>query len=258
MSIYAAASGMILEQRRQEIIARNLAASGISGYKREYLTSHDFKADLSKEIMQNTNRFQGTTGGKVQVDLSQGALKATHDPLDFAISGIGFFEVESPTGRTLYTRNGEFTLSADGMLITKNGDVVQGVNGPIQFTPDMNLCDVCVSPDGEITVDTHKEGEEIIKSVGTLKIMTTDDSSILKKISSSDFIVKDDKDQPKMFEIDRTASNFSIINNHLELSNASPIKDMVSMIRSMREFEMGQKMLRSLDEIGKQARAKLG
>ena len=258
MSIYAAASGMVLEQKRQEIIARNLASSEIAGYKREFISSHNFKADLSREVMENTNKYQGTSGGEIHIDLQQGAIKKTNDPLDFAINGPGYFETESQDGHTMYTRNGQFSLDRDGILITKNGDAVQGIDGEIQVPLDASTNNLRISPNGEITIDTNVDGEQEITALGTLKIMTTDDSSILKKISSSDFIVEDVKNQEQMVEVDTSSSRFMLSNGYLESSNASPIKDMVLMVQSMREFEMGQKMLKSLDDMGKQARAKLG
>lgn len=256
MSIYAAASGMILEQKRQEIIARNLVGSEIAGFKREFIKSHNFEADLSQEAMQNTNRYQGANGGSEHVDLTQGAMKKTNDPLDFAIHGKGFFEVETLDGQTMYTRNGQFALNRDGVLTTSSGDIVQGRDGELQLQPDDNLSNMRVSPDGEITIDIDNGVERRI--VGQLKIVETNDKSILKKVSSSNFVVEDEKNIPLMTEVDTTADNFMIMNDYLETSNASPIKDMVTMVQSMREFEMGQKMLKSLDEIGKQARQKLG
>ena len=256
MSIYAAASGMVLEQRRQEIIARNLVGSEIAGFKREFIKSHNFKADLDQEIMQNTNRYQGTSGGTEHVDLTQGAVKNTHDPLDFAIQGKGFFEVESPDGRIMYTRNGQFTVNADGVLTSQGGSIIQGVNEPIQFAPDMNLNDLRVSPSGELTIDENNGEERTL--LDQLRIMTTEDESILKKVSSSNFIVEKKENENQMVEVDTTTGNFNVMNGYLETSNASPIKDMVTMVQSMREFEMGQKMLKSLDSIGKIARQKLG
>jgi len=255
MTIYSAASGMVLEQRRQELIARNLAGSQISGYKREHLVSSNFKADLDRERMVNTNKFQGTTGGKEHVDLTQGAIKKTSDPLDFAIHGEGFFELETPDGQTLYTRNGQFQLNTNGELTNTEGFVVQGVNGPIQLDPSDDISNLRISPDGEITIDVNNGSERTI--LGRFRIVAPEDQSILTKVSSSMFKVEKGKEN-MIAEVDTVDPNFQIINGSLETSNASPIKDMVNMVQSMREFEMGQKMLKMLDESGKQLRQKLG
>jgi len=258
MSIYAAASGMVLEQRRQEMIARNLVGSEIAGFKREFISSHNFKADLDRERMENTNRYQGTSGGEEHVDFTQGALKNTNDPLDFGLHGEGYFEVENIDGQTLYTRNGQFSLNRDGVLITNNGDIVQGIDGPIQLNPEDHLSDLYASPKGELIIDSNVDGQHEKRLVGQLKVVEPTDNSILRKISSSQFTLIDEKDQDLITEVDYEAADFAVKGGYLETSNASPITDMVTMVQSMREFEMGQKMLKQLGEMGKQARQKLG
>jgi flagellar basal-body rod protein FlgG len=254
MSIYAAASGMILEEKRQELIARNLVGSAMPGYKREFLTSHNFKTDLEEMQKENTNKFQGTSGGKEHINFGQGAVKCTGDPLDFAIHGDGFFEVETMDGKRLYTRNGQFSLNADGIVVTNNNEIVQGDAGPIQIPAGNTLDQLYVSAAGDVLI--KEDDKETM--LGKIKIVEPTDPSILKKINSTEFKLKDEKDLTKMVNVDTEQTGFAVMNCHLETSNATPITEMVSMIRSMREFEMGQKMLKSLDDMGKEMRRKLG
>jgi len=252
MTIYSAASGMVLEQHRQELIARNLAGSQMPGYKKEFLLSNNFKADLTKERMQNTNKFQGASGGTEKTDFTQGALKKTSDPLDFAIHGEGFFLLEDLEGNSLDTRNGSFTLNNDGFIVNSSGAKLIGNNGGIQLSPADDLNELRMSNEGELILHDGTER----RSVAQLKIVDIENRDLFEKISSSNFRL-DEKSERLVFDVDTGDTHFSLMNNYLETSNASPIQDMTTMVQSMREFELGQKMLKMLDDTGKQVASKL-
>lgn len=243
--IYNAASGMFLEQKRQEVIANNLAAINLPGYKGEYISSGSFKKKLDGAVTKQTDgepkvemaSLQGSSDGKVFTDFSSGSIKQTMRPLDFTIQGDGFFEVKTPLNQTLYTRNGAFHLSPDGVLMTAEGYKVSGSGGDIQFATDDIIPDMQVAPDGRIRIVTGGT----VKDLGSLKIVGTDNPGKLKRFSSN-YFSSDDDPLSEITEFDKTV----VMNNYLESGNISPIQSMATMISSMREYEANKNVLKML------------
>jgi flagellar basal-body rod protein FlgF/flagellar basal-body rod protein FlgG len=92
------------------------------------------------------NEFAVLNGSRL--DMAEGNLQHTGNPLDLALDGPGFFAVQTPAGE-LYTRNGNFRLSAKGQLVTAAGDAVLGTAGPINVPANAQIA---VGPDGTISM----------------------------------------------------------------------------------------------------------
>src|SRR5215207_2637767 len=137
--LYIAASGMLAELRRQDQIANDLANAATPGYKSDRSTQQSFGQLLLAN--QRTGQTVGELGLGVQVDetTTDGTpqpLRQTDEPLDFGIQGEGYFAVQTGEG-VFYTRNGQFTLSPQGVLTTPRGDIVLGPNGaPVRSGAD--------------------------------------------------------------------------------------------------------------------------
>ena len=234
MSIkYKVLSSMDIEVQRQEAIAKNLAGAPIPGYKGESVVSSDFDGYL--------NQFKATGQGAIHeetsIDFNPGPVKHTGRDLDFAIAREGFFEVTAPNGETFYTRNGRFTLSPDGKLVTSEGfELTSDSARGIQFKTEHNVNEINVSPDGTI----HIGDEEI----GRLKVFEFANLKNLNRISSSYFKL-DDNFRNEVAEMN--PDQVKIMNRTVEESNISIVKEMISMIDSMRKFEMAQKMIKATD-----------
>jgi flagellar basal-body rod protein FlgG len=132
-----AASGMIAEQVREDQLANDLANASTPGYK----PTSDAQSAFGALLMQSQGQTVGTIDTNTEItnqspSLAQGAIETTGDPLDFAISGTGFFGVRT-AGGVQYTRNGQFTESAQGDLVDANGNEVLSQNGqPIKVAAD--------------------------------------------------------------------------------------------------------------------------
>ena len=147
--LYTAYTGMINEQHRMDTLTNNLANSTTVGFKKEGSTSQSFDAllayklkdsSISPRIPQNIGFNQpGVKIGENYTDYSQGSFKITDNTYDMALSGDGFFTIEftNKAGETStkYTRDGSFTLTPEGYLVTKDGDYVMGTNGRIRLDP---------------------------------------------------------------------------------------------------------------------------
>lgn len=165
---YTGASGMNAQQNRLDAISNNLANVDTTGYKRDITVSKSF----SELLIRRTN-FDGvyeTSVGSADAapiigklglgvetnenytDFSQGSFKATSSNTDFAFGGKGFFAVETPLGER-YTRDGNFILGKEGILVTKEGYPVLGENGYIYMENDR----FSVNEDGVITSENENQ-----------------------------------------------------------------------------------------------------
>jgi flagellar basal-body rod protein FlgG len=132
-----AASGMIAEQVREDQLANDLANSSTPGYK----PTDDVQSAFGSLLMQSAGKTVGAIDTNTEItsqvpNLSQGPLQTTNEPLDFAITGTGFFGVRTTTG-VQYTRDGQFTESAQGDLVDANGNEVLSQSGqPVKVAAD--------------------------------------------------------------------------------------------------------------------------
>jgi flagellar basal-body rod protein FlgG len=135
LGLNIASAGMLAEQVQEDQIANDLANASTPGFK----ASSSVQQSFGSLLLQNTATGQsvgaidlGVEVSKGQTNLSQGPMQQTGRTLDFAVAGAGFFAVKTPNG-TQYTRNGQFSVSASGLLVDQYGnDVLSQTGGPIQ------------------------------------------------------------------------------------------------------------------------------
>ncbi len=126
-----AASGMVAEQIRQDQLSNDLANAATPGFKADETPQHSFGSILIANTEGGTavgSVDQGVALGKAYTNMTPGTMQETGEPLDFAIEGNGFFAVKTAQG-IRYTRDGQFTTSAAGVLTDTNGDPVLGGKG---------------------------------------------------------------------------------------------------------------------------------
>lgn len=132
---YTAASGMLMNQRRLNTIANNMANMNTPGYQARKLVGTDFETELLRQ--QGNRKTQIGTGAPIAVvaeeaiDFTQGNYNPTNRPYDLAINGAGFFTVQGEDGERL-TRNGNFDRDAEGYLVLNGVGRVLGTNGAIR------------------------------------------------------------------------------------------------------------------------------
>jgi flagellar basal-body rod protein FlgG len=209
------------QERKMEIIANHLANADTTG----------FKGDIVKfDELYNEYR---------SVDFSQGDLKNTGNTLDLALTDEGFFKVQTPAG-IRYTRNGNFVLNHESILVTQNGDRVLGESGEIVIEGS----NVDVNGQGEVFVD----GELVDK----LAVVNFESPNKLKKEEGSLF------NHPDGASAEIPVVVISIEQGALEGPNVVIVKEMTRMIETMRTYEAYQKVIQSLDETDAKAINELG
>lgn len=231
--VYKVLASMDIEMRRQESISRNLAGSQIPGYKGETVLSSDFDGFIDRYSIHG----QGTILGDNHVSFDSGPLKHTGRPLDFALSGNGFFEITTPDGDTLYSRNGRFLLSPSGEIQTIDGFKLEASVGNFQLNDEEDVNELFVKDDGNVAVGIGLREREL----GRIKVVNFDDLKNLERVSSSYYKLPD-KFQNTITELD--PGEFNISGRTLENANITPVKEMITMIDSMRKYEMAQRLMK--------------
>jgi len=244
---YPVLSGAIAQQAKMELITNNLANVGTSGFKKDIavfkgiLAAQDETLGISDSALGPPATF-GTFSHTV-TDFSPGAIKMTGEPLDIAIEGEGFFAISTPNG-TQYTRNGNFTLNADGLL-SLGVFPVEGVSGPITLPAGQ----VIIDTSGKISVKGGEAGSEPIE-IDTIPIYTFSKPNNLKKVGGNLFEVVGGGAIPSL--------DAAMLQGALEASNVNPVEEMVAMIEVMRLYEASQKAIQTADEIAGKAANELG
>ena len=250
---YIGASGMNAEQNRLDAIANNLANVDTAGYKRDVTVSKSFSELLLRRTnMDGVNQIPNGMGsydtapviGKLGLgvetnenytDFSQGSFKITNTKTDAALSGKGFYAIETPNGER-YTRNGNFLVGKEGILETKDGYPVLGENGYI-FVDDDKFT---INEDGIITRSDN--GEQIDR----FKIVRFDNERYLKKMGES-FYSSNDISGPA--HIAEGAERPKFLQGYSETSNVNVVNEMVQMIEVNRAYEANQKSIQSQDSM---------
>ncbi|MGC8594338.1 MAG: flagellar basal-body rod protein FlgF [Candidatus Kryptoniota bacterium] len=234
--IYTSALGLIPLQKKLEVVANNLANLNTTAFKRD-------DAFVDELINAKTLFRDGTIDPtakdvlqKTYTDYSQGPLEQTNNSLDVAISGDGFFVVETPDGVRL-TRDGSFTLSSGGILTTRDGSVVMGNGGPIRIDNMQQLKSDSLVIDRDGTV---KAGQRIY---GQIRVVVPQDYSQISKVGNSLYSISD---LAILHDIDPQSLNLR--QGFLEGSNVNPIDEMIALIELQRNFEVGQKAIQSQDD----------
>jgi flagellar basal-body rod protein FlgF/flagellar basal-body rod protein FlgG len=153
---YAACAGLSARMKSLELVANNLANLNTTGYRAQETTFRSLLSGSGRIQVNPLNRAINDYGvlTGTRLDLSSGNLETTGNPLDLGLEGSGFFLVQRQ-GESVYTRNGSFQVSSQGQLVTAQGDLVLGEQGPVAMPNGA----VSVSPDGTISVDGAVAGK---------------------------------------------------------------------------------------------------
>jgi flagellar basal-body rod protein FlgG len=227
--------GLAMLEKRMETVSNNLANVDTTGYKKDVALAKSFPNMLAFQLEDPMYRcvpWRKATGpvnmgvqfDQLYTDMSRGVLKETGEPLNMAIaSEDGYFVLETPAGDR-YTRNGEFHLSSEGVLVSSDGNAVQGQNGQITLADSSFLL--------------NEEGY-IYNSAGNLvdRLRIVSMEGETKKQGYSLFQCDD------VTEID----NIRVLQGYLEGANVNTITEMVNMIAVQRSYEANQKAMQTHD-----------
>jgi flagellar basal-body rod protein FlgF len=222
---YAAMTGLLARTQALDTAASNLANAQTPGYRaeREYFRSVLMGPEAMASQLGRTVNNYGLLGGD-QLNLAQGALQQTGNPLDLAIEGQGFFAVQTANGLR-YTRDGSFHRSQAGMLVTQAGELVLSAAGqPIPVPP------------GEVSVGGNGALSIAGGTVATVGMFTFPAGTQLTPEGANRYLVPAGATA-------LAAKDAVVHQGALESANEDVIQGTVDLIAIQRQAEMMQKAL---------------
>lgn len=232
-------------QAWNDVIARNIASADIPGFKRGAIGVDGIAFGIATYGSNPARPMEQPViapKARDSVSFEAGAMRHTNDPVEFAIEGRGFFRLQRPDGEFVYTRDGQFRVSPDGQIVSKQGYPVVGDSGPVQLLIDQGP--FVIDPEGRV-----RQGDQ---EVGVINVFDFADPSALHRAPGG-FVVDPNRPQtPTTSETARVRQGF------LESSNVSTMHEMVQLVTINNALQANQKVIQSIDGIMERAIQQLG
>jgi flagellar basal-body rod protein FlgG len=250
-SLWISKTGMEAQQMQLDTISNNLANVSTNGYKRSHAVFEDLMyQNLRQAGAASSEQTQLPTGLQVGLgtravatarNFSQGNLQQSSNPLDVAIRGNGFFEIQLPDGTSGYTRDGSFQVSSTGQLVTNNGYTVQpGITIPAQAQS------VTIGNDG--TVSVVLPGQALPSTVGQLQLAGFVNPAGLEPKGQNIFGETAASGTPNAGTPGQNGLGY-VQQGFVETSNVNVVEELVQMIQTQRAYELNSKAIQTSDQM---------
>lgn len=250
-ALWTAKTGLDAQQTRLAVISNNLANVNTTGFKRGRAVFEDLLYQNVRQVgaqsSQNTQLPSGLalgTGVRIVATeklFSQGNLVQTNNPLDIAVQGRGFFQVQTPDGGTAYTRSGSFQLDAQGQLVTSSGYLLQPA-----ITIPPNTQSVTIGSDG--VVSAQVAGDTAPTQVGSVQLADFVNPAGLQPVGENLFLESTASGSPQTGTPGLNGLG-TLVQGSLESSNVNVVEELVNMIEAQRAYEMNSKAIATSDEM---------
>ena len=250
-ALWAAKTGLDAQNTEMSVIANNLANVNTTGYKKDRAVFEDLlyqnMGQVGAATSQSTQSPSGISIGTgvrlvaTEKNYSQGSLTQTGNPLDLAIQGQGFFQIQQPDGTLAYTRDGSFQENAQGQLVTANGDVVQpGITIP------QNAQSVTIGSDG--TVSVLLAGASAPSQIGQIQLANFINPAGLEPTGNNLLVQSASSGSPQTGS-PGTNGLGTLGQGELEASNVNVVESLVNMIETQRAYEMNSKAISTVSQM---------
>lgn len=251
------------QQEKLDSISNNIANVNTEGYKRVEVSFKDLVYETlnrngypnSTQGAESAYNGTGVRAGDWSRDNKQGSLSETGEGTNLAIDGEGYFEVllpdknEDGTFKTAYTRNGNFSLDAEGSLVDKNGNRLNISFDDNVSEEDRRLAKGKFEVDQQGNVFNKENGNS--QRIGQILLYKVSGEESLRSIGSSLYAVNtaDINGVEVPVETPEIVQNSSIRQGYLELSNVDLTKEMTDMIMAQRAFELNSRAMKTGEEM---------
>jgi len=251
-ALYTAATGMMAQELNVEVISNNIANMRTTGFKRQ-------RAEFQDLLYQNLRRSGTATSGQgtilpVGLDIgagvkvvgtprimTQGSLSTTDKTLDLAIRGEGFFRIQTPDGRTAYSRAGSFELDAEGRIVTPEGYVVDPA-----ITIPQDATSITINQTGNVQI--LMPGESAPTDVGQIQLTKFVNKAGLQPIGDNLFLETAASGVPQDGE-PGTDGFGTLLQGYLEEANVNPVTEISDLIAAQRAYSMNSRVITAADEM---------
>jgi flagellar basal-body rod protein FlgG len=226
--LYSAASGMLAQQTRMDMLANDLANLNTTGYKQARIGFRD--------LLYNSERGTAVGAGSAVVDAgrndAEGAFQKTGDPLSLAIDGPGFFQVRRSDGSIALTRSGDLTTDARGDVVTDSG---AHLVPPLHIPKGTDLGTLGIAPDGTVSAGLTK--------IGKITVVNVTNTAGLQALGDNQFAPTSNSGSP------RAITGSALQQGYLETSNVDLSQTMVALIDAQRSYEMDSRAIQNQDQM---------
>ncbi|MGY2046924.1 flagellar basal-body rod protein FlgF [Methylobacterium sp. JK268] len=225
-------SAQVALGRELEVIANNMANASTTGFKARNTRFQEYLMPKARAetFRLPDRRLSYVIDAGTPLDLSQGPIEPTGNPLNAAIKGDGFFAVRTPQGER-YTRDGAFEIDAQGQLVTAAGNLVLGEGGPIQINPQET--GFAIGPDGTVSTSQGNRGR--------IRVVTFADPQALTNVGANLYTAAS---PPRP-----AGAQTRIEPGAIERSNVSPVLTMTRMMEVNRAYALVSDTVSRMDSL---------
>ena len=247
-----AGTGMQAQQTNVEVISNNIANMTTTGYKRRRAEFQDLIYQNLRRVGANSSDSGSIVPAGAQVGLGvktaaiyrineQGNLQQTNNSLDLAVRGNGYFQVTLPSGDTAYTRDGTFSLSPNGDIVTADGYLVQpGITIP------SNATSVSINSTGQVQVTI--DGQTAPTTLGQVQLAVFPNDDGLDAQGDNLFLQTAASGNP-VTGTPASPGFGSVLQGFVESSNTNVVTEITNLITAQRAYEMNSRVITTSDQM---------
>ncbi|MCX7381674.1 MAG: flagellar basal-body rod protein FlgG [Alphaproteobacteria bacterium] len=247
-----AGTGMQAQQTNVEVISNNIANMTTTGFKRRRAEFQDLIYQNLRRVGSNSSDSGSVVPAGAQVGLGvktaaiyrineQGNLQQTHNSLDLAVRGNGYFQVTLPSGDTAYTRDGTFSLSPAGEIVTADGHVVSpGITIP------SNATSVTINGTGQVQISI--DGQTAPTTLGQIQLAAFPNEAGLDAQGDNLFLQTAASGNP-VTGAPASPGFGSVLQGFVESSNTNVVSEITNLITAQRAYEMNSRVITTSDQM---------
>lgn len=243
-ALYIAASGLQGQQTRIDTISNNLANMQTPGFKASRVSFADVATVTPAEVREGVES-RGSAGGvevlATRPVFTEGALAQTGNPLDLAVEGPGFFEVDTAAGDHVYTRAGQLHADNQGYLATVNGD---RLDGDIQIPPDAK--NITVDSTGKVSATLGTDTQPTV--IGQIQLAVFASPEALQSVGDNAYVPTQQSGDPSLGKPGDSGFG-NMQQGMLEQSNVNMVQTMTSLVLAQRAYQLNARVLQAADQI---------
>ena len=248
-ALYIAATGLQAQQLNVDTIANNLANVNTSGFKAGRVSFRDLVSQGLPAatvtpgglVPLSSSLSAGVTASGVLRSMTSGELKQTSNPMDLAIQGEGWLEVQLADGSSAFTRGGTLQVNADGLLATADGNPLKpgiAVSG--------HGAQIVIGADGTVSERSSSGNDSV--NIGRIELARFADASSLEPVGNGIYRATE-KSGDASFGRGGLDGFGSLAQGFAESSNVRLVDEMVNLMVAQRAYEMSTKVIQAADEM---------